>query len=164
MTQLELANYLLENMKKENIVMNSGNCGMFAFALSKIMKEYDESYESLMIFFHEPKDIEETRELADREIMVYHIALAFDGLKTSKKNMEVFDADGVVKIDFIYNWIKEEYGQGKDYVSIHLGSENENECLFVIRNETCFKNNWTYFYDKMQNYINNFEPENKLSM
>jgi len=111
---------LLENLKKlkkeakdKKILLNNGNCGMFALAFHNYLKTQGISTKIGIFcasFNHDENDPDIFEELIFSDSPLYHVALI-------DEDNNYYDADGCVQADFIYQWIKKEYGEGKDYVA-----------------------------------------------
>lgn len=111
---------IMENLKKikkaskeRKIPLNHGNCGMFALAFHNYLKTQGISTKIGIFcasFDNDENNPEIFEELIFSDSPLYHVALI-------DENNNYYDADGCVQSDFIYKWIKKEYGEGKDYVA-----------------------------------------------
>lgn len=162
--ELKLSQYILDKMteKSGDDRFFSGNCGMFAYALGKTIKEFDPEMDAILLFLHQSHPVEELTDLVNSDIDVFHVGLAFDGLKfgTSDNKKEIFDGEGIVTYKHVTDWIEKQYGQGTDYIGIQIG-EIDDTSAFVIRNTTNYDTSWEVFYNEMQDIVKDYKRENK---
>lgn len=118
----------------------SGDCGMYSLALGKILKKLGYSCE-LIFFIESGYDIETAKESIEKELDCYHVALEISGLPKG----QLFDADGIVDISSIDNWIFKQYGDRAELIGENI---NSPDAIRLISNDT----NWSrdeHFYTKI---------------
>lgn len=111
--QKKIIEAVIAKASEAGISGNNGDCGFFALALQRLLLKEFEINLKVALFCAEnlddPSSPNICNDLISADEPIYHVAL-------SDEKGALFDIDGNIPQSFINEWIKEEYGEGPDYV------------------------------------------------
>lgn len=113
-----------------------GNCGMFAMAIAKKLKEQGVSV-TLGIVFRDNDDIQNPSDITDSESDVYHMVVEHDG--------NYYDGTGKVTADTLLDIAKDQYGDDRPGFFTDV-DPNDPMVARLIRNDTNWNTNSSEFY------------------
>lgn len=118
--------------KKGKRILSYGDCGQFAYALCKYLKD-PKAKLGLICSITDAEDVEE---LGDYEPSVYHIYVEYEGM--------LFDGNGLTDMDEIYGLME---GSGvEDDIQEWEDIDVDEKARQFISGSTSWKNEWTVYY------------------
>ena len=131
--QKEIIKAVIAKATEAGISGNNGDCGFFALALQRLLLKEFEINLKVTLFCAEnlddPSSPDICNDLISADEPIYHVAL-------SDNDGNLFDIDGNIPQSFINDWIKEEYGEGPDYVHRYDIPADTHYLATLIRYET----------------------------
>lgn len=145
-----ILNDITKKIKKHGDIGMNGDCGMFALSAGKYLQKRNIPCE-LIFFIESIKDVDTVKEALDNELLCYHVSLEVKGLPKGK----LFDAEGIVDVNHIDEWIAEEYDDAANIIGEDLSNKY---AIKYINNDTNWKNN-VNFYNNIINSSSKIEED-----